>query len=356
VVELAWTVLEAAAAAGLLTVDSSSSSSSSSSGDYSRYDSRVAAILQLAAGISYELGSAYLHDRATEQWPPHAQQFASDALLKLLLMTAGLLVREGYEQQQGRRQQQQQQQQQGQQVCLQPYHQQLLAELKVQPSERLTNIAYNNFCPCVGLQACSALAFALQARELCSSSSGSSSSSGDNSSVLGTAGATRMQPAGTAVSPGISSRLQELLILTVLEYAVLASVDNGYLLADALMISICLLGLFGGVTDDAVAAMSELHDQFAPGESNALLQCLLLELGPAVLRSTRDSTAAGSAAGSAAAAAAAAAGPAAAASSSTAHAEWSKNVIDGTTCCLALLCAITLFPGKLWQLETLCSR
>jgi hypothetical protein len=346
VVELAWTVLEAGAAAGMFEDGSSSSSSSrgSSTGDCTQRDNTFAIALQLAAGISYELGMAYLRDRTYEQWRPHVQQFASVALLKLMMVVAGIDVREAYASY-AYKQQQGHQQQQEQQICVQPYHQQLLAELHVAPSKRVTKIAYDTICPSTGLTACSALAFVLKAGVLWSSNSSSSSSSScggccsdDNSSVRSTE-AVMPAPAAAAVVPGISSRLQELLLLTVLEYAVLASAHDVRLLVDPLTISIDLLCISGRIAGDVAMPERQPEDQVIPVESNALLQCLLLELGPAVLHRLRCTAAAGSAA--------AAATTASSSSSSSSTAEELADITDGITPCLALLCEVALPPGKL---------
>jgi hypothetical protein len=222
VVDLAWAVLQAAAAAGLCSDHGSSSSSSSSSSasasrERGRWDCHVASAVRLATSLGGTLGLARLRNSSFGQWRPHAQQFSSDVLLKLLMVPVGILV--------GQLHEQQQQQQQPGQVCVQPYHQQLLAELQVIPNEHQSGTQSANGSPYNALYACAALAFAseMQLSVLQNSSSGISSDGSGSELSAGAGTAAQPAAAATAAGPGISSRLCELLLLTVLEYAVLVS-------------------------------------------------------------------------------------------------------------------------------------
>jgi hypothetical protein len=277
-VDLAWTVLEAAAAAGQI-----GRSSSSSSSDRSLWDWHISAAVSLAAGFGRALEVAHVSSSAREQWLQHAQQFASDTLLKLLMVPAGIFVGQLHNKQ---HQQQQQQQQQGQgQVLVQPYHQQLLSELGVTPNEHQSPVAdqYSAF------NTCAALAFTVDLRAVVlrdSSSSTGSSSSGSGSERSCAAG-TAAQPAAAAAVPGISSRLYELMLLTALEYAVLVSSADAWCQVHALVVCVDLYrtGLKASSSTAASAAISS--PQASLSASDALLHSLLLEVTPALQHSTR---------------------------------------------------------------------
>jgi hypothetical protein len=285
VVELAWAVLEAAAAAGQF--DGSSSSS-----DRSVWNCHIAAVERLAAVFSRELASAYMQSSTLALLRPHAQQFSSDTLLKLLLLPAGLFVRELHRKQQ---------EQQGQ-VCVQPYHQQLLAELRLELNEQQCGISGADTGQYSELLACAALAFALKMRSTAvqSSSGSSSGSSGSSSGSEQSVGAgVAAQPAAAvaaAATAGISSRLYVLLLLTMLEYAVLESQTDVCCLAQALTFSGdvygCVCALFSST---AAAGGSAAAQQSQRPASDVLLQALVLEVGPEALRATRCATVAGSA-------------------------------------------------------------
>ncbi|WIA21070.1 hypothetical protein OEZ85_005390 [Tetradesmus obliquus] len=88
-------------------------SSSSSGGSSSMLSKLVEAATPLAASISKVLGPAVVHEGTRARYRPHAQQFASDTLLKLLMSWAGIRIAALHKQQQ-----QQQQQQQPGQVCV----------------------------------------------------------------------------------------------------------------------------------------------------------------------------------------------------------------------------------------------
>jgi hypothetical protein len=283
VVELAWTVLEAGAAAGLFEDGNSSSSR------HSLWDCQLNAVLNLASSLAHVLG-AVVAQRLLVQWQPHAQQFASDELLKLLMVVAGFYVGDQY------KQQQQQQQQQGH-VCVQPYHQQLLAELQVQPwgLPGIKPIIYTGHT----LQySYAALALALKMRATVLASGSSSSGVSSSGSSGGTASRAHAQPAAatTAVPPSISIMLHELMLLTVLECAVLASATDPYGMSQALASSIYLHHYAMNIVSSSTAAGAAMQQpQANPPSSEVLLRCLLLEVAPAVLRSTRCTTAASTA-------------------------------------------------------------
>jgi hypothetical protein len=231
VVELAWTVLEAGAAAGIFETGGSSSSSS-------QWEYQFAVVKLFGASLAQALGTAALLDNHLRQWRPHAQQFAFDALEKLLMLTAGMFIRFQYRQRQ----------QQGQ-VPVQPYHQQLLEELKMQ----LPVLALRSESAATGasdtLQACAALAFAVDMQRELHRSSSEANGSGSSSSQ-GSETRTSAQPAPAAaeaaaaaagaapLSLGVSSKLHELLLLTMLEFVVLSAANDPSIMVFSLSYSI----------------------------------------------------------------------------------------------------------------------
>jgi hypothetical protein len=277
VVDLAWAVLQAAAAAGHFAACSSSSSSCSGTSSESNFwETHVTGVVRVAVGMGRTLGAAVIEDRSLGQWLPHAQQFASDTLLKLLLVPVGVFVGELHKQQQ----------QQGQ-VCVQPYHQQLLDELGVTPSEHQRATWAADISPYTVFYTCVAPAFAVNMRALVlqnSSSSGGISSSGSSSGTEQSGGAgtaARLSAVAAAAGLGISSRLWELMLLTVLEYTVLVSSTYVFCVAQCLTVS-------------AVLHQIEREASSSRAASSELLQCLVLEVTPALLRSIRCATVAGS--------------------------------------------------------------
>jgi hypothetical protein len=282
VVELAWTVLEAGAAAGMFAGSKSISISN-------LWQYQFANALDLAESLAQTLGDATRLDDQLRQWTPHAQQFASNALLKLLMMVAGIYVGDQCRQQQ-------QQQQQGKQVYVQPYHQQLLAELKMQPSEKLIDSVPSTTRDTYGtLYACAALYFAMEMRIAVQQDGCSSSSSSGESTGVG-ATAQPAAAAAAAVAPGISSRLHELALLTMLEFAIVSPAADLQCMRS--MLAYCVdvqqLVIEMHCSDDAAAGVPSNQQLSAFPASDALLQCLLLESTPAVLRRVRSVTAASS--------------------------------------------------------------
>jgi hypothetical protein len=313
VVDLAWAVLQAAAAAGQFVGGGNSSSSSSSS---SAWDCHIAAVVRLAAAFSAALAGVLMQSSALALMQAHAQQFASDTLLKLLMLPAGLLIQELHRKQQG----------QPGQVCVQPYHQQLLEELKLELNEQQSGMAGADAGRYGALHACAAVAFAMQMRRTAAESSSSSSSSSSEQSIRAGPAAVASVAAGgsscssgseqsieagmaaqpaavaaaaaaAAATPGISGRLSELLLLTTLECVVLTPATDVYRLADALTYGVdvyeCVHAPFSSPAAGAAAAAVQQSEQPA---SDALLQALVLEVGPAAMQGIRSASVAGSAA------------------------------------------------------------
>jgi hypothetical protein len=283
VVDLAWAVLETGAAAGLFDGSSSSSSrttTTTSSSDRSTWDYHIASVMRLASTFGRLFGGSLVGGARLEPWRPHAQQFTSDALLKLLLVPAGVHVGHMYKQQQRG------------QVCVQPYHQQLLSELGVMPTEQQSGIAGADADVSSTGVACAALAFVADMRMTAlRNSSGSNSSSSSSSNHAGVTG----QPAATAAAePGLS-RLHELLLLLLLllEYAALVSLADTYCLPYAMGVILGVCEQWWGESDSTGtgAAVPQLP---ALPDSKFFLQPLLQELAPAVLRNIRTASAAGS--------------------------------------------------------------
>jgi hypothetical protein len=344
VVDLAWAVLEAAAAAGHF--DGSSSSSSSSSDDDRRvWECHIAAVVRLAASFSASLAGAFMQSSALTILRPHAQQYSSDKLLKLLMLPAGILIRKLHRKQQG----------QPGQVCVQPYHQQLLTELRLELNEQQSGMAGADTGPYTALHACAAVAFAMQMRSTAAESSSSSSSSSEQSSgaaavalvaaggssgqsIMAGAAAQPAAVAAAAATPGISGRLYELLLLTTLECVVLTPATDVYRLAEALTHSAdvyaCVRAPFSSTAAGAAAAALQQSEQPA---SDALLQALVLEVGPAALQGIRSASVAGSAALAAQAAA----------SGSAAAEEALARYVDTIRRALALLSEGALSAGEL---------
>ncbi|WIA22214.1 hypothetical protein OEZ85_004544 [Tetradesmus obliquus] len=258
-------------------------------------------VLRLAGAFSQALdGTSFDDDEPGAAQRQQAQQFASDALLQLLMVPAGIFVgalrEQQQQQQQQHQQQQQQQQQQREQVCMQPYHLQLLAELRVPPDERQIVAAVAGM-GMEGLPACmyawDAVLFITQTRAAALQTTSSSSSPESGA-------AAQPSTAASVAVPGISSRLGKLLLLTMLEYAALAAAEDFVCLAHALE---CVVDVYWQLPGTricsaaaaAAAAGAAVPQQAAPPASEEVLHCLLLEVGPAAVRSMRTACSAGSA-------------------------------------------------------------
>jgi hypothetical protein len=303
VVELAWAVLEAAAAAGrsASTNTSNSSSSSSGSGGDSGWSQAVAKAMVVPVMLADMFRLARSADAKLGAWQPHAQLFASDALLKLVLMHAGMAVGFLYKQQQGK------------QPGVQPYHQQLLAELGVQAVEHLTDKHQEVWLaslPGAFAMAVSVLDLRVTAAATAAASSNSSghSPSATSPPATPTSVSSSSPPAATAaataaaatatMSGGVELRLCELLLLTVLEYAVLtaaASEDNVTSLAAAVSRCVDVSQHVQRMQLDmrTAAAGTSAGEKLAAADfTNLLLQPLLLQLAPAAMQAVRAAAAA----------------------------------------------------------------
>jgi hypothetical protein len=289
VVDLAWAVLEAGAAADSFASTNTNTSSSSSSD--SGWALATGTVIGFSNMLTYLFGQARSADAKLTAWQPHAQQFASDALLKLMLVHAGMSVGLLYTQQQ-------QQQRQGKQPGVQPYHQQLLAELGVQPLEHLAGRNQERWLGSSPLT-CTAVVSILDLRLKASATTAASSSSkgGLSPSPASPAAAQTSAPpsaaaAAIAMGGGVGSRLYDLLLLTVLECAVLTAAAEDSLTSLAAAVLRCLdvskhVRRMQLDTRTAAAGTSAGEELAAADFSNLLLQPLLLELAPAAMQAVR---------------------------------------------------------------------